>query len=101
MLGELVEARFDVARGDSVASGKQIGYVEGFKAASDLFSVVDGEFVEGNPILEEDACIVKSSTYTDGWLYAVKGAPEDASVDVHGYIQHLDQLIHQMQEQGY
>lgn len=101
MLGELVEARFDLDLEEAVASGQEIGYVEGFKAASDLFCVMDGSFAGGNPILEMDACIVKSSPYVDGWLYAVKGEPEANSVDVDGYIEHLDKLIHKMQEEGY
>lgn len=101
MLGELVEARYEVEIGGEVSPGQQIGYVEGFKAASDLFCVMQGAFVGGNPILEEDACIVKSSPYVDGWLYAVRGEPEETSVDVHGYIEHLGQLIEKMQEEGY
>ncbi|MDF1755976.1 MAG: glycine cleavage system protein H [Verrucomicrobiales bacterium] len=101
MLGELVEARYDFEVGDVVKSGQEIGYVEGFKAASDLFCVMDGEFAGGNPILEVDACVVKSSPYVDGWLYAVKGDPEESSVDVDGYIDHLDKLINKMQEEGY
>ncbi len=101
MLGELVEARYDVKVGDVVASGQSIGYVEGFKAASDLYCAMDGKFAGGNPILEEDACIVKSSPYEDGWLYAVDGSPEEGSVDVHGYVEHLEALIEQMQKAGY
>jgi len=101
MLGELVEAHFEIEKSGLVASGQQIGYVEGFKAASDLFCVMDGEFERGNPILEEDACIVKSSPYVDGWLYSVKGEPEETGVDVHGYVEHLEVLIEKMQEQGY
>lgn len=101
MLGELVEARYDVKPGREVSSGFPIGYVEGFKAASDLYSVMDGIFAGGNPILEEDACIVKSSPYEDGWLYAVDGTPEEGSVDVHGYVAHLEALIEKMQKEGY
>ncbi len=101
MLGELVEAQYEVKEGDPVTSGQQIGYVEGFKAASDLFSVMEGSFVRGNPIIEEDACIVKSSPYADGWLYSVKGKPEETSVDVDGYVAHLGKLIEKMQEEGY
>lgn len=101
MLGELVEARYEVSSGETVSSGQQIGYVEGFKAASDLFCVMEGAFVGGNPILEEDACIVKSSPYVDGWLYSVKGEPEETSVDVQGYYDHLEVLINKMQEEGY
>lgn len=98
MLGELVEAVFEVDEGDTVSSGQSIGAVEGFKAASDLFCVMEGDFVGGNPILDVDACVVRTSPYKDGWLYAVKGAPEDTSVDVHGYIEHLDQIITQMEK---
>lgn len=101
MLGELVEARYEVPQGGAVTSGQQIGYVEGFKAASDLFCVMEGAFVRGNPILEEDACIVKSSPYEDGWLYSIKGEPEATSVDVDGYLEHLGKLIEKMQEEGY
>lgn len=101
MLGELVEAVFDVKEGDTVGSGTLLGSVEGFKAASDLFCVMDGEFLGGNPILEVDACVVKTSPFVDGWLYAVRGEPEQTSVDVHGYIEHLDALINKMQEEGY
>lgn len=101
MLGELVEAQFEVKEGDTVTSGQQIGYVEGFKAASDLFCVMEGDFCAGNPILEVDACIVKTSPYVDGWLYSVKGEPEESSVDVHGYIAHLEKLIEKMQQEGY
>jgi len=101
MLGELVEARYEVALGDEVSSGQAIGYVEGFKAASDLYCVMDGSFAGGNPILEVDACIVKSSPYEDGWLYAVNGDPEETSVDVHGYVAHLEALIEKMQNEGY
>jgi glycine cleavage system H protein len=101
MLGELVEARYEVKAGDPVASGRNIGYVEGFKAASDLYCVMDGVFAGGNPLLEADACLVKSSPYEDGWLYAVRGEPESTSVDVHGYVAHLETLIEKMQSEGY
>jgi len=99
MLGELVEAQWETKEGEPVQSGKQIGYVEGFKAASDLFCVMDGEFAGGNPLLEVDACLVRTSPFEDGWLYAVRGKPEAESVDVHGYIQYLTDLIEKMQTQ--
>lgn len=98
MLGELVEAEFEVKPGDTVEPGQPLGWVEGFKAASDLFCVASGRFEGSNPILEEDACIVRASPYDDGWLYAVRGEPDPASVDVHGYIEHLDRLIEKMQQ---
>ena len=101
MLGELVESRYEVEPGAIVTSGQNIGSVEGFKAASDLYCVMEGSFVGGNPLLEVDACLVKSSPYEDGWLYAVEGEPEESSVDVHGYVAHLESLIEKMQSEGY
>lgn len=98
MLGELVEARFDVAPGDPVAPGQQIGYVEGFKAASDLYCVLRGDFAGGNPGLDIDACVVRSSPYEEGWLYAALGEPEEDSLDAAGYIAHLNALIEKMQQ---
>ncbi len=100
MLGELVEAQWQLAAGEGIEPGQQIGWVEGFKAASDVFSVVSGEFVGGNPILEVDACIVRSSPYKEGWLYEVKGEPEDGSLDIDGYIALLQATISKMQESG-
>lgn len=99
MLGELVEANYSLKPGDAVAPGDPIGDVEGFKAASDVFCVMQGTFEGGNPILQEDACIVRSSPYVDGWLYAVRGEPEPESLDVHGYIELLDTTINRMQAQ--
>lgn len=99
MLGELVEAEFPLALGTPVEPGQEIGTVEGFKAASDVYSVMRGTFQGGNQILDEDACIVRSDPYIDGWLYAVKGEPEEESVDVQGYIDHLEKTINRMQEE--
>lgn len=96
MLGELVEADFPIPLGETVESGQEIGTVEGFKAASDVFCAMEGSFAGGNRALQEDACIIRTSPYVDGWLYAVKGEPEAESLDVHGYIEHLDAIIHRM-----
>lgn len=99
MLGELVEADFPLEVGAEVNVGQNIGTVEGFKAASDVYCVMPGTFAGGNRILDEDACIVRSDPYLNGWLYQVKGAPDDSSLDVQGYLQLLDDTINRMQEQ--
>ncbi|MGK0189411.1 MAG: glycine cleavage system H protein [Verrucomicrobiales bacterium] len=99
MLGELVEAEFKLEQGDAVRPGQEIGVVEGFKAASDVYCVMDGHFHSGNPTLDIDACIVRSDPYIDGWLYQVKGEPEEASVDAEGYIALLEKTINRMQEE--
>lgn len=99
MLGELVEADFPLAAGEAVVPGQAIGTVEGFKAASDVYCVMKGSFDSSNKILEDDACIVRSDPYIDGWLYAVRGEPEDESLDVQAYIDLLEVTINRMQEE--
>ncbi len=99
MLGELVDAEFKVESGGEVEPGQEIGWVEGFKAASDVFCVMQGNFEGKNPALDEDACIIRSDPYLDGWLYAVRGVPESESLDVEGYIKLLDETITRMQAQ--
>ncbi|MEM7010781.1 MAG: glycine cleavage system protein H [Verrucomicrobiota bacterium] len=98
MLGELVEAEFKVEIGSEVAPGQEIGWVEGFKAASDVFCVMTGAFQGMNPALAEDACIIRSSPYDEGYLYGVQGEPESESLDVNEYIEHLDSIINAMQK---
>jgi len=98
MLGELVEAEFETEIGSPVAPGQALGWVEGFKAASDVFCTMEGTFRGGNPTLDEDACIVRSSPYEEGWLYSVQGKPEAEAMDVQGYITLLEKTITKMQE---
>ena len=101
MLGELVDCEWKPAEGDPVQPGQTIGSVEGFKAASDVYCVMQGAFAGGNPYLREDACIVRTDPYEVGWLYAVRGEPEADNLDVHGYIQHLDATIQRMAAEGH
>ncbi len=98
MLGELVDCDWQVHEGGRVEPGQNVGWVEGFKAASDVFCVMNGAFAGGNPLLQQDACIVRNDPYEQGWLYAVRGEPEPDSLDVHGYIELLDATIKRMAE---
>ncbi len=101
MLGELVDCEWPTAEGAPVAPGQNIGWVEGFKAASDVYCVMQGAFAGGNPYLKQDACIVRSDPYEAGWLYAVRGEPEADHLDVHGYIEYLGGIIQRMAEEGH
>ncbi|MFN9368803.1 MAG: glycine cleavage system protein H, partial [Planctomycetia bacterium] len=86
MLGELVEMLLEVSPGQQVAGGQLLGTVEGFKAVSDLYCVVDGEFIGSNPLLATEACLSHSDPHGNGWLYAVRGTPAPGHIDVHGYV---------------
>lgn len=96
MLGELVEAQFSVPLGASVEPGQEIGTVEGFKAAASVFSVMHGSFEGLNPALAADACLVKSDPYEIGWLYAVRGRPEEESLTAEAYLALLHDTITRM-----
>ncbi|HUF64261.1 MAG TPA: glycine cleavage system protein H [Verrucomicrobiales bacterium] len=99
MLGELVEAEFHVQEGEPICPGQEIGSVEGFKAASDVYSVMKGHFSGMNPLIAADACIVRSDPYIEGWLYAARGRPEEGNLDAEGYVDLLGELITRMQAQ--
>jgi len=58
MLGEMVDHGFEKEAGANVALGEIVGWVEGFKAISDLFCVVSGEFSGGNPALRDNIKLV-------------------------------------------
>ena len=97
MLGELVEMVLDVEPGAAISPGSRLGTVEGFKAVSDLFSVIEGSFVDRNPLLTSEACLTHSDPYERGWLYEAEGVPEPGHLDVHGYISHLQATIDRLQ----
>lgn len=96
MLGELVDHQFEVLPGGAMKVGQIIGWLEGFKAVTDLYSVLDGEFVGGNPALEGDLTLLDSAPYDAGWLFLARGQPEPGVVDVHGYVNVLDATIDRM-----
>ena len=96
MLGELVEFEFSVPVGGKVEVGQSIGWVEGFKAVSDLYSVVTGEFLGTNPALAKDITLVDSDPYESGWLYRARGVPDTGAVDVNGYVAVLNATIDKM-----
>jgi glycine cleavage system H protein len=93
MLGEMVDHGFEIEPGVKVELGQIIGWVEGFKAISDLFCIVDGEFAGANASLRDKIALISKDPYSRGWLYEVKGAPDARCVDVYAYREHLDKTI--------
>ena len=96
MLGELVDVQFERKPGDTVQVGEVLGSIEGFKAISDLFSVVNGRFIRGNPELASKLEAISEKPYDDGWLYEVEGDPDARSMSVEGYRALLDATIDRM-----
>jgi glycine cleavage system H protein len=96
MLGDIVEYQLEVAVESRVDVGQKIGWIEGFKAVSDIYSVVEGAFSGENPGLRADITLLESDPYERGWLYHASGRPEANGVDAHGYATILDATIDKM-----
>lgn len=97
MLGEVVESGFEVDPGSPVGVGQVIGWLEGFKASTDLYCAMDGEFLGANPLLSSNAERIHADPYGDGWLYRARGSPDTAAMDVHAYVAVLDRAIDKIQ----
>ena len=93
MLGEMVDHGFEIKSGATVECGEIIGWVEGFKAISDLFCVASGQFAGSNPALKERISLITKDPYGAGWLYEVNGTPDTKCLDVHTYRDLLDKTI--------
>lgn len=93
MLGDMVEHELNVAPGDEVSLGQSLGWAEGFKAITDLYSPASGRFAGGNSALIAELSLVDTDPYDRGWLYEIEGQTDPATVDAAGYIKHLDLLI--------
>jgi glycine cleavage system H protein len=99
MLGDMVDHGFELAPGDAVKPGQIVGWVEGFKAISDLYCIAQGAFAGSNPILKEKLTLVNKDCYENGWLYLVRGEPDHKCMDVHAYREVLDKTIDKILEQ--
>jgi glycine cleavage system H protein len=93
MLGEIVDVGFEPAPGTPVQPGDVVGWIEGFKAISDLYCIASGRFAGENPELKQDLELVARDPYGRGWLYQVSGDPDPQCLDVYAYRDILDQTI--------
>jgi glycine cleavage system H protein len=98
MLGDMVDCGFEPKPDSPVASGQIIGWVEGFKAISDIYCVLAGGFAGANPNLKENITAISKDPYATGWLYEVRGQPDAKCVDVQAYKTMPDQTIDRILE---
>ena len=98
MLGEMVDHKFETDAGAPVRPGQALGWIEGFKAISDLICAGEGAFAGGNPALKDNLALVTEANYTEGWLYEINGRLDEQSLDVQGYADHLKATIDKLLE---
>lgn len=96
-LGDIVFVELP-ATGTKLETGKRFGVVESVKTVSDLYAPVDGEVVEANPRLLQDASdfdpeAVNREPYGAGWMIKVKvsnPAAVSALMDAQAYAAHTE-----------
>ena len=82
--------------GERVEKGQVLGWIEGFKAVTDVYSPISGTFEGANPALTEDIDLLSSRLYDQGWLFALRGEPDEDCLELEGYVGVLDATIDRM-----
>ncbi len=70
-LGDIVFAEVPEA-GKSLAKGDDAAVVESVKAASDVYSPVGGEVIEGNSAIADDPALINRDPEGEGWFFKLK-----------------------------
>jgi glycine cleavage system H protein len=97
MLGDLVEYGFEVKPDQPIEVGDIIGWIEAFKATTDIYCVGTGSFLQSNPVLEAHPARFDIDPYNEGWLYEFRGVIDPMAVDNAGYTRLLDLAIDKIQ----
>lgn len=95
-LGDLVFVEVPEA-GRTVTAGEAFAVVESVKAASDVYSPLAGEVIEGNADLAATPELVNQDPYGNGWLLRLKPADKSALaklLDAAAYTKHLETEAH-------
>jgi glycine cleavage system H protein len=55
-----------------VKAGDEVSIIESVKAASDIYSPIDGKIIEINQNLTDDAALINQSAEASGWIFKLK-----------------------------
>ena len=67
-LGDIVFAEAPEA-GRTLSKGQEAAVVESVKAASDVYSPVGGEVIEGNSAIADDPSLINRDPEGEGWFF--------------------------------
>ncbi len=70
-LGDIVFAEAPQA-GRALTKGQEAAVVESVKAASDVYSPVGGEVIEGNSAIADDPALINRDPEGEGWFFKLK-----------------------------
>ena len=69
--------------GTQFSASESISCVESVKTAADVYQMIDGEVVEVNEELEDDASIVNQDAEGKGWIMKIKVSDSSVLDDLH------------------
>jgi len=79
---------------EEITNEEAFGTIEAVKTVSDLYAPCDGKVIEINEKLADDAQLVNSDPYGDGWLIKIEIADLsqlDGLLDAEQYKEHIGQ----------
>lgn len=80
-LGDIVYIDID-SEGDSLDKEEVFGSIEAVKTVSELFMPISGTILEFNSKLEDEAELVNSDPYGEGWMVKIKISDADELEDL-------------------
>ncbi|HNW77447.1 MAG TPA: glycine cleavage system protein GcvH [Candidatus Competibacteraceae bacterium] len=85
LLGDLVFVEIPEV-GRVVSAAESCAVVESVKAASDVYSPLDGVIVEVNELLADSPELINQDPYGEGWIFRIKtSAALDGLLDANAY----------------
>ena len=80
--------------GKIVTSGAEVSVIESVKAASDIYSPVDGEIIETNNDLNDNAALINEKAESEGWIFKIKIA-DKTQLDSHMSLSDYEEFLKQ------
>lgn len=87
-LGDIIFIDFGKSIDDAVKVSEIVCSIEAVKTVSESFSPVSGKIVEVNSSINDQASVVNSDPYGEGWLFKIEMSDPkelDALLDAKGY----------------
>ena len=75
-----------------VKAGDEVSIIESVKAASDIYSPIDGEIIEVNQNLNNDASLINQSAEASGWIFKLKISNQSQLNDLMTLVQYEEFL---------
>tara|TARA_Y100000590_G_C15496894_1_gene930030 strand:+ start:164 stop:538 length:375 start_codon:yes stop_codon:yes gene_type:complete len=75
-----------------VQNGEEVSVIESVKAASDIYSPIDGEIIEVNNELTNDPAIINKDSENSGWIFKIKISDKkqlDDHMDLNNYLEFI------------